>query len=190
MPRDFVKVAIGSLAGIPLYGATDFDPPAADDRPIAVTLPITLNVRTAPGLDHDVVAVVPQGTQGRIYGLDPSERWFQVELDGFNSLVWLYRYMTQVEGSLVSVRRVTAPEIAAQPAVLIQPRAVFARSGPGMEYNAVTILPKGTWSTITGVGPRSEWVRIQVVGMDGPVWVPCNLVKTTGSLVGIPQVMR
>ena len=190
VPRDFVKVAVGSLAGIPLYGVTDFDPPAdaGNDHPIAVTLPITLNVRTAPGLDHDVVAVVPQGTQGRIYGLDPSERWFQVELDGFNSLVWLYRYMTQVEGSLVSVRRVTAPEIAAQPAVLIQPRAIFARSGPGMEYNAVTILPKGTWATITGVGPQSEWVRIQVVGMDGPVWVPCNLVKTTGSLAVIPQV--
>ena len=191
VPRDFVKVAVGSLAGIPLYGAADFDPPAdaENDRPLAVTLPITLNVRTAPGLDNDVVAVVPQGTQARIYGLDPSERWFQVELDGFNSLVWLYRYMTQVEGSLVGVRRVTAQEIAAQPAVLIQPRAVFARSGPGMEYNAVEILPKGTWATITGVGPRSEWVRIQVVGMDEPVWVPCNLVKTTGSLVGIPQVM-
>ena len=191
VPRDFVKVAVGSLAGIPLYGAADFDPPAdaENDRPLAVTLPITLNVRTAPGLDHDVVAVVPQGTQARIYGLDPSESWFQVELDGFSSLVWIYRYMTQVEGSLVSVRRVTAPEIAAQPAVLIQPRAIFARSGPGMEYNAVTILPKGTWAAITGVGPRSEWVRIQVVGMDEPVWVPCNLVKTTGSLVGIPQVM-
>ena len=189
VPRDFVKVAVGSLAGIPLYGVTDFVPPAEDDRPLAVTLPITLNVRTAPGLDHDVVAVVPQGTQARIYGIDPSERWFQVELDGFSSLLWLYRYMTQVEGSLVSVRRVTAREIAAQPAVLIQPRAVFARSGPGMEYNAVTILPKGTWATITGVGPRSEWVRIQVVGMDGPVWVPCNLVKTTGSLAGIPQVV-
>ena len=191
VPRDFVKVAIGSLAGIPLYGVTDFDPPAdaENDRPLAVTLPITLNVRTAPGLDHDVVAVVPQGTQARIYGLDPSESWFQVELDGFSSLVWIYRYMTQVEGSLVGVRRVTAQEIAAQPAVLIQPRAVFARSGPGMEYNAVEILPKGTWAAITGVGPRSEWVRIQVVGMDEPVWVPCNLVKTTGSLVGIPQVM-
>ena len=189
VPRDFVKVAIGSLAGIPLYGATDFDPPAADDRPIAVTLPITLNVRTAPGLDHDVVAVVPQGTQARIYGIDPNESWFLVDMDGHSSLVWIYRYMTQVEGSLVGVRRVTTQEIAAQPAVLIQPRAVFARSGPGMEYDAVTILPKGTWATITGVGPLSEWVRIQVVGMDEPVWVPCNLVKTTGSLAAVPQIV-
>ena len=184
-------MAGGSLAGIPLYGVTDFTPPAdaGNDHPIAVTLPITLNVRTAPGLDHDVVAEVPQGTQARIYGLDPSEKWLQVELDGFSTLLWIYRYMTQVEGSLVGVRHVTTREIAAQPAVLIQPRAVFARSGPGMEYDAVTILPKGTWAAITGVGPRSEWVRIHVAGMDGPVWVPCNLVKTIGSLAGVPLVV-
>ena len=189
VPRDFVKVAIGSLAGIPLYGATDFDPPAEDDRPIAVTLPITLNVRTAPGLDNDVVAVVPQGTQARIYGIDPNESWFLVEMDGHSSLVWIYRYMTQVEGSLVGVRRVTTPEIAAQPAVLIQPRAVFARSGLGMEYDAVTILPKGTWAPITGIVPQTGWLRIQVPGMADPVWIHCDLVKIIGSLAAVPQVV-
>ena len=191
VPRDFVKVAVGSLAGIPLYGATDFDPPAdaGNDRPIAVTLPITLNVRTAPGLDNDVVAVVPQGTQARIYGIDPNESWFLVEMDGHSSLVWIYRYMTQVEGSLVGVRRVTTPEIAAQPAVLIQPRAVFARSGPGMEYDAVTILPKGTWAPITGIVPQTGWLRIQVPGMADPVWIHCDLVKIIGSLAAVPQVV-
>ena len=189
VPRDFVKVAIGSLAGIPIYGVTDFVPPAADNRPIAVTLPITLNVRTAPGLDNDVVAVVPQGTQARIYGIDPNESWFLVEMDGHSSLVWIYRYMTQVEGSLVGVRRVTTPEIAAQPAVLIQPRAVFARSGPGMEYDAVTILPKGTWAPITGIVPQTGWLRIQVPGMADPVWIHCDLVKIIGSLAAVPQVV-
>ena len=187
--RDFVKVAVGSLGGLPRYGVTDFTPPAADERPIAVTQPDTLNVRTGPSLDHSVVAEVPQGTQARIYGLDPSESWFQVEIDGFSSLLWIYRYMTQVEGSLVGVRRVTTREIAAQPAVLIQPRAVFARSGPGTEYEAVTILPKGTWAAITGIGPRSEWVRIQVAGMAEPVWVYCDLVKTIGSLAAVPLVV-
>ena len=154
-----------------------------------MTQPDTLNVRTGPGLEHAVVTEAPQGTQARIYGLDPSESWLLVELDGYSSLLWIYRHMTQVEGSLVGVRRVTAREITAQPAVLIQPRAVFARSGPGMEYNAVTILPKGTWAAITGVGPRSEWVRIQVAGMDEPVWVPCSLVKTIGSLAGVAIVV-
>ena len=185
--RDFVKVAVGSLAGIPIYGVTDFVPPSEDDRPIAVTLPITLNVRSGPGLQYDVVSVVPQGTQARIYGIDPSGDWILVELEGHSSLVWIYCHMTQVQGSVVGVRRVTAAEVAAQPAVLVQPGAVFARSGPGMEYEAVTILPKGTWATITCLGPLSEWLQIHVIGMDEPVWVPRNLVKITGSLAGIPQ---
>ncbi len=187
--RDFVKVAVGSLGGLPRYGITDFTPPAADERPIAVTQPDPLNVRTGPGLEYDVVAEAPQGTQARIYGTDPSESWLLVEIDGYSSLLWIYRPMTQVKGSLVGVRHVTAPEITEQPAVLIQPRAVFGRSGPGTEYSAVTILPKGTWARITGIGPRSEWVRIQVAGMAEPVWVYCDLVKTIGSLAGVPVVV-
>ena len=187
--RDFVKVAVGSLGGLPRYGVTDFTPPAADERPIAVTQPDPLNVRTGPGLEYDVVAEAPQGTQASIYGTDPSESWLLVEIDGYSSLLWIYRPMTQVKGSLVGVRHVTAPEITEQPAVLIQPRAVFGRSGPGTEYSAVTILPKGTWARITGIGPRSEWVRIQVAGMAEPVWVYCDLVKTIGSLAAVPLVV-
>ena len=188
--RDFVKVAVGSLAGIPIYGVTDFVPPSEDDHPIAVTLPITLNVRSGPGLQYDVVSVVPQGTQARIYGIDPSGDWILVELEGHSSLVWIYCHMTQVQGSVVGVRRVTAAEVTAQPAVLVQPGAVFARSGPGMEYDAVTILPKGTWAPITGIVPQTGWLRIQVAGMDEPVWIHCDLVKIIGSLIGIPQVMQ
>ena len=187
--RDFVKVAIGSLAGIPIYGVTDFVPPSEDDRPLAVTLPITMNVRSGPGLQYDVVSVLPQGTQARIYGIDPSGDWILVELEGHSSLVWIYCHMTQVRGSVVGVRRVTAPEVAAQPAVLVQPGAVFARSGPGMEYEAVTILPKGTWAPITGIVPQTGWLRVQVAGMDEPVWIHCDWVKIIGSLAAVPQVV-
>ena len=188
MVRDFVKVAVGSLPGLPLYGFTDFTPPAAEERVIAVTQTDTLNVRTGPGLEHAVVAEAPQGTRARIYGADPSESWLLVEIDGHNSLAWIYRPMTRVQGSLVGVRRVTAAEITAQPAVLIQPQGVFGRSGPGTEYTAVTILPKGTWARVIGIGPRSEWLLLQVAGMNEPVWVLCDLLKTIGSLAGLPQL--
>ena len=186
--RDFVKVAVGSLAGLPRYGVNDFTPPAPDRRPIAVVQSDTLNVRTGPGLEYDVVAEARQGAQARIYGIDPSRSWLLVEIDGYSSLFWIYRHMTQVKSSLVGVRLVTAPEISAQPAALIQPQAVFGRSGPGVEYTALTILPKGTWASITGIGPRSEWIRIHVAGMDEPVWILCDLVKIIGSLAGVPQL--
>ena len=76
-----------------------------------------------------------------------------------------------------------------QPAVLMQPQATFGRSGPGTAYTAVTILPKGTWARVVGLGPRSEWLLIQVAGLEEPVWVLCDLLKIIGSLAGIPQVV-
>ena len=188
--RDFVKVAVGSLAGIPRYGVTDFFPPAVDDRPIAVTQPITMNVRSGPGLGHDIVAVVPQGTQARIYGIDQTGDWILVELEGHGSLVWIYCHMTEVRGSVEGVRRVTAAEVAAQPAVLVQPGAVFARSGPGTEYSSTAILPKGTWARITGIGADPQWLRIELPGLDAPVWVHRGSVKLIGSLTGVPHVTQ
>ncbi len=188
--RDFVKVAVGSLAGIPRYGVTDFFPPAVDDRPIAVTQPITMNVRSGPGLAYDVVAVVPQGTQARIYGIDPTGDWILVELEGHNALVWIYCHMTEVRGSVEGVRRVTAAEIAAQPAVLVQPGAVFARSGPGTEYSSAAILPKGTWAHITGIGPDPQWLRIEVPGLAAPVWIHRGSAKLIGSVAGVPHVTQ
>ena len=188
--RDFVKVAIGSLAGIPRYGVTDFFPPAADDRPIAVTQPITMNVRSGPGLTYNVVAVVPQDTQARIYGIDPTGDWILVELEGHNALVWIYCHMTEVRGSVEGVRRVTAAEVAAQPAVLVQPGAVFARSSPGTEYSSTALLPKGTWARITGIGPDPQWLRIQIPGLDAPVWVHNGSVKLIGSIASVPHVTQ
>ena len=188
--RDFVKVAVGSLAGIPRYGVNDFYPPAADDRPIAVTQPITMNVRSGPGLHYDVVAVVPQGTQARIYGIDPTGDWILVELEGHSSLVWIYCHMTEVRGSLEGVRWVTAAEVAAQPAVLVQPGAFYARSGPGAEYRSTAILPRGTWATITGISPDSQWLRIAVPGLNAPVWIHRDSVKLIGSLANVPRVTQ
>ena len=188
--RDFVKVATGSLAGIPRYGVTDFFPPAADDRPLAVTQPITMNVRSGPGLEYNVVAVVPQGTQARIYGIAPTGDWILVELEGHNALVWIYCHMTEVRGSVEGVRRVTAAEVAAQPAVLVQPGAVFARSGPGTEYSSAALLPKGTWAPITGIGPDPQWLRIQIPGLDAPVWVHTGSVKLIGSIASVPHVTQ
>ena len=188
--RDFVKVAVGSLAGIPRYGVTDFFPPAPDDRPITVTQPITMNVRSGPGLEYDVVAVVPQGTQARIYGIDPTGDWILVELPGHSALFWIYCHMTEVRGSVEGVRRVTVAEVAAQPAVLVQPGAVYARSGPGTEHSATALLPKGTWASITGIGPDPQWLRIQLPGLDAPVWVHRGSMKQVGSLTGIPHVTQ
>ena len=158
-------------------------------KPYLITLPDTMNVRLGPGLEYDVITTVPQGTRAAIYGMDPDKKWFQVEIEGLDTLAWVYRDLTQVVGSLVNVRRITAREIAALPALIIQPRNVLARLGPAEDYEADTILPKGTWARITGIDPHHDWFRIKVVGLNTPLWVVRNQTKVAGGLLGrfLPQ---
>ena len=59
----------GSLTGVQQYTALEIAQltrtPAADGSvPLAITVPITMNVRTGPGLTYDVLRNVPAGTQG------------------------------------------------------------------------------------------------------------------------------
>ena len=66
------------------------------------------------------------------------------------------------------------------PAAITQPRTLRARSGPGTEYDVVAVLPKGTWAKIVDIDPQAEWLQIEVVGLDEPVWVERDLTKVAG----------
>ena len=176
--RGIRRIAADELERLPRPG---WD---AGVKPVAITLPEVMNVRVGPGIEHDVITTVPQGTIGLIYGMDPSKKWFQVELAGLDSLAWVHRELTRVKGSLFNVRRITAREIAALPAAITQPRALYARAGPGAGYDAVAILSKGTWAAVVGIGPEGRWYRLAVVGLDGPVWVARRLTKVAGGPFG------
>ena len=171
-------------------GQNPIQPRPESDRPLAIAQSESMKVRTGPGLDYKVITIVPQGIPGKIYGMDPSKNWFQVEIEGLDTLAWVLRDMTWVDGLLVSVRRITAREIATLPALITQPRILRARSGPGPQYEVVARLPKGTWAAITGIGPHAEWFQIEVVGMHAPVWIARRLTKiAAGSLAEIPQTV-
>ena len=153
-------------------------------KPYLITLPESMNLRLGPDLDYDVITTVPQGTQATIHGMDPYRRWFQVELEGLESLAWVHGELSRVVGSLINVRRITHREVAALPAVIIQPRNFLARLGPGEDFEAITILPKGTWARVIGISPHRRWLQIKVVGLKTPHWVACNRIKMAGGLLG------
>ena len=136
-----------------------------------------MNVRLGPALEYEVLTTLPQGTQVNIVGIDPSGEWLQVELDGMTSLGWLYRDLVQVDCLLVNVRRITEREITLVPAAITQPYALYAYSGPGLAYDTVAVLPRGTWAKIIAIGdcPPTVWYQIEVAGLDEPVWVPPRL---------------
>ena len=185
---------VGSLTGVKQYTALEIaqltGTPAADGSvPLAITVPITMNVRTGPGLTYDVVRIVPAGTQGRIFGIDPDDDWFQIELEGLDTLVWVYQDLTTVIGSLAGVKWVTEAELALLPAAITQPALLNARAGPGLTYDILTTVPQGTWTKITGIDTLGEWYRVELDDLDQPAWIFRDYTKVAGgSLSGLIQI--
>ena len=161
--------------------------------PVAVTIPVLLNVRSGPGLDYEVITTVPEGTRASIYGRDPNDEWFQVQIEGIDGMVWIYQDLTTVEGSLDGVRFLEQWEIdlialpGDGPLAITTPDILNVRSGPGLGYDILTTVPKGTQATIIGIGPNSEWYKVNLGVLSEPAWIYAGLTTVTGSLASVRQ---
>ena len=161
--------------------------------PVAITTPYIMNVRSGPGLDYEVITTVPEGTRASIYGRDPLDDWFQVQIEGVDGMVWIYQDLTTVEGSLDGVRFLEQWEIdliarpGDGPLAITTPDILNVRSGPGLDYDILTTVPKGTQATIIGIGPNSEWYKVNLGVLSGPAWIYAGLTTVTGSLANVRQ---
>ena len=161
--------------------------------PVAITTPYILNVRSGPGLDYEVITTVPEGTRASIYGRDPIDDWFQVQIEGVDGMVWIYQDLTTVEGSLDGVRFLEQWEIdliarpGDGPLAITTPDILNVRSGPGLDYDILTTVPKGTQATIIGIGPNSEWYKVNLGVLSEPAWIYAGLTTVTGSLASVKQ---
>ena len=182
---------IGSLAGVRQIASWQVGQPSTDsevDRPLAVTYPSLVNVREGPGDEYGVLIAIGQGTRVRIYGVDPDEDWYLIEVDGLDQLGWISENLTVLVGDLDGVKRITAEEIAMLPVAIAQTAVLNVRSGPSTTHGVVTTLSQGTWSEILGVDAQSEWFKIKVDGITGPAWVLRDLTHLAGSLSGVEQI--
>ena len=191
---------VGSLAGVKRFAQWEIALLPAfvneGDRPLAITQPILMNVRSGPGLDHDVVTTVPQGTRATIIGIGPLDDWYQVELDTLSTPAWIYQDLTTLVGSLAGVPRFTTLQTALLPVIapvddrplaIIQPILMNVRSGPGLDYDVVTTVAQGTRATIIGIGPLDDWYQVELDTLSTPAWIYQDLTTLVGSLAGVPR---
>ena len=156
--RDLTTV-VGSLAGVRRIGsgqASQPNTPTNVDRPIAVTYPALANVRVGPGLTYGILKAVPQGTRASVIGLSPDEDWYLVEIEGLIQLGWIREDLTVLVGNLISVKRITAAEIAMLPVAIVDTPILNVRSGPGTGFGIATTISQGTWAQIIGVNPGAD----------------------------------
>ena len=199
--KDLTTV-FGSLAGVrqiaswqvgqPAQPGAPEEPGTANegDRPLAITYSSLVNVREGPGENYNVLIAVGQGTRARILGLDPTEAWYLVEIDGIDQLGWIFEDLTVLVGSLNNVKRITAEEISKLPVAIPKIAALNVRSGPSTSYGVVTTISAGVWYQILGISASSNWFRIKVDGIAGQTWVFRDLTRLVGPLASATRIVE
>ena len=199
--KDLTTV-FGSLAGVRQIASWQVGQPAQPgppeepgtanegDRPLAITYSSIVNVREGPGENYNVLIAVGQGTRARILGLDPTEAWYLVEIDGIDQLGWIFEDLTVLVGSLNNVKRITAEEISKLPVAIPKIAALNVRSGPSTSYGVVTTISAGVWYQILGISASSNWFRIKMDGIAGQTWVFRDLTRLVGPLASATRIVE
>ncbi|MCO5179203.1 MAG: SH3 domain-containing protein [Candidatus Promineofilum sp.] len=173
-----VGLVIAAPAGIAL--AQD-EPPFSEDV-VTATTSANLRIRSMPGLDGDILTVLPSGTVVGFTGLtDQTGDWVQVDaVDGPVGWVWA-AYLSNVPDNLTvwSAEGMAGDEEVAETEPSFGEDVVTAtttnnlriRSAPGLDGEMLTILPFGTVVGFTGLTDETgDWVQVDAAG--GPVgWV-------------------
>jgi N-acetylmuramoyl-L-alanine amidase len=135
-----------------------------------------LNIRTGPGVGHDVMAVVKGGTVLPVVARQSDNVWYQVDTNAGRG--WVNRRYTVTRGDFSNIPGHGAtPSTPREGAHLSgpTPRAVVntaylnIRSGPGVGYNVITTVPGGATLKVLGLSGGRGWYLVE--GSFGQGWL-------------------
>jgi uncharacterized protein YgiM (DUF1202 family) len=176
---------------------------------IIVTVVDGVNARSAPVLDANVEAVVPQGAVLPARGRSSDSQWVQVELPT-GVLAWIFRdtvTATPEVGALPAVDGgAPTPTATAAPVVLLPtptpspaptatqaPVTAVVRSfvlpvytEASNESEIILRAPRGTDFVVAGQNAAGDWLQVQTD--TGVGWVVAGNVTVTGDLTTVPVV--
>lgn len=132
---------------------------AASEQPRPYVTTTDVNVRSGPGMEHEVITMIKSGTKVNVVGREGE--WLKIVskhgnppgfiLDRFARPLEGEARPTPVEGSYVTTTEVNV------------------RSGPGTQYSVVAKIPKDT--KIQVVGAEGDWLKVQSKQVNPPGYV-------------------
>ncbi len=159
----------------------------------------TVNVRSGPGTQYDIVGQLNSGNEVPITGRsDDASDWLRISFQGVEG--WVAYFTVTVLGATDQLPIVTpmASEVAVPIVPVASPthalsstyvtayRTVNVRSGAGLDYVRIGNLESESAADVTGRTEDSEWLRIDYNGQEG--WVAFFVVTLTGVLDDVPVV--
>lgn len=194
-----IVLLIGVIAVLLFGGGGATSTPTPPEVTVPTPLPETpkvtaleaINVRSGPGTNYPSYGVAPQGAQGQVIGVSPDGGWWVVKIP--TNLVasgqgWVSGQYVQAENT-DGVLVITPPE--PPPVVEIPPPdpnkpiataldTINVRSGPGTDYPAYGIAPKGAQGEVVGKSQDGTWWVVKIspnLSPDGTGWVSADWVS-------------
>ena len=150
-----------------------------------------LNVRTGPGVGHDVLTVVKGATVLPIVGVDGGRVWYQVDTSAGRG--WVHRRYTVIRGNLanIAVSGSTAPVTVTAPAVpeggahvVVNTSFLNVRTGPGLGHDVLAVVRGGTVLPVVSRMVGNVWYEVDTSAGRG--WVNRRYTATRGNFGVVP----
>ncbi len=169
-------------------------PPSGDViYPVGVVKSPYLNMRSGPGTNHPVIAVLPQGTELYIVARSSGSTWYLVRTHG-GAAGWVKRYYVYSEFPYTSLpfaetmqqpKPMPPSNPSTQPVGIVNSGALNVRSGPGTNYRTIAVVNGGTHLMLVGRDGVGKWLKVMIpTGSVG--WVNGYYITTSYPTQSLP----
>lgn len=203
----FILVLLVLIVGVPAFARTAEAQSPQLALPILVVNTGNLNVRSGPGPQYSVLAVVPGGTQLPVLGTNPSNTWYLVGTAlgaGWVDVSFTlprgdFRYVPVIRTQTTAPSPVQVPNTlglpttqqipvpALQPGqIIVNTSRLNVRSGPGAQFSVIAVTSGGVSLQPLGVTPDGVWYLVE--GIFGRGWVAAEFTVFRGVYGAIPVI--
>jgi uncharacterized protein YgiM (DUF1202 family) len=199
MYKRIVLLAVFTLLGGVVHAQEATITPAA---PIRATAYGTINVRSGPGAQYEIVGQLNADEQVIVDGRDSDKgSWLRVTLEG-GIIGWVASFAVLLDGEVENLPVIPAevPTPDGESVSIAMYGRVNVRSGPGMQYNIIGQLDVDHTALVTGRSNTNNdwlyvenddikgWVAYFTVTIDGnPETLPVLVVDGTGEGLAAPD---
>ena len=182
------------LPDLPTFTPTPTITPTPTETPTPTPTPLPtyvaeiigelVNLRSGPGDDYDVLAIIPLGETVELVGKTADGEWIMVRArDGEEG--WIYKDLLQPEtGARMIVLTPPPTPTPGPPEVMVE--LANLRTGPGAVYDLITMLPRGTIFVPEARNQAGDWVfGATSEGQEG--WLFTELLSPFDYINSLPE---
>ena len=161
---------------------------AAQD--VTVTAYQTVNVRSGPGTQFEVIGKLHEGDVADVLAQDSAAtRWLHVALPESDIIGWVAIFTVTVDGDIsalpISTEEVGTPPAEPETVTILSFGRVNVRSGPSIDFDAIGQLDvDDTALVMARSNTNNDWLYIENNAIAG--WVAYFTVQVNGQLTDMP----